>query len=242
MNTPVVGKLPTGGPEPVLKKSPANRKWSFSFRYWRQLEHFGLGASKSSWFVSLLVRLQELSEKSIDSFLSSRVEKDSWRYHEINWSQTNIPLKISDLDWLDSKYLDNQDEFPIFQFQVSKSLGRVVGFWDESYTFNIILLDPCHNIQPAKSHNYRVDRTSILGCDYSSLLYEINSIMNSNLCVATCGFKGRLIAVPSLMPPANVILHYIGDEDKKRIDAALAGLGDKSDYTDLLLLAATGIS
>lgn len=150
--------------KPVLEHTPLNnrpvlvdvgeKKWTFSFQYWKQIEFFGLDKSNPSWFVSLIEKLKDLSGKDVKNFVSTGEQRDAWRYHNINWNQTNIPIQREDLDWLDKDYRENEAEYPIVQFQVSQALGRVVGFWDENSVFNILLLDPLHNIQPSKRYNY----------------------------------------------------------------------------------------
>ncbi|MDH3997498.1 MAG: hypothetical protein OET90_01545, partial [Desulfuromonadales bacterium] len=172
-------KLPE---QPLLPKQSAlgkPKKWCFSFRYWRQIDYFGLSRSEGKWFSSFLERLKLLGEEEIDKFIADRAKSASWRYHKINWEQENIPVKIEDLDWLPDYCKSNQDEFPLLQFQVSQSLGRVIGFWDRDRTFCIVLLDPYHNIQPTKATAYRVDPCSPLRCDYSSLLLALDQIIET---------------------------------------------------------------
>ncbi|WP_157667053.1 hypothetical protein [Vibrio alginolyticus] len=99
------------------------KKWTFSFQYWKQIEFFGLDKSNPSWFVSLIEKLKDLSGKDVKNFVSTGEQRDAWRYHNINWNQTNIPIQREDLDWLDKDYRENEAEYPIVQFQVSQALG-----------------------------------------------------------------------------------------------------------------------
>ncbi|MCG3671902.1 hypothetical protein [Aliarcobacter butzleri] len=156
------------------KSSDEDIKWIFSFRYWDQIDYFGLDKSKSKWFVSLFERLKELSKFKRSDIMENYAIQNSLRYHSINWKQKNIPIQREDINWVDKDYLDNQEEYEFFQFQISKSLGRIVGFWDENLVFNIVLFDPLHNIQPSKSYSYKVDKCSKLNCEYSDLLHKIN--------------------------------------------------------------------
>jgi hypothetical protein len=73
----------------------------------------------------------------------------------------NIPIPKEQIDWL-GDYAS--DEYEFVQFHVSKALGRVVGFFDEEQTFQIVLFDPFHNIQPAGDFDYRVRATAIGDC------------------------------------------------------------------------------
>lgn len=167
---------------PLLDKIPSQpRKWTFSFQYWRQIEYFGLDRTKTKWFASLLEKLQVLSNEEIDKFLRSSRTLDVWRYHSINWGHKNIPVRLHDLDWLPPHVVNNPEEFPLVQFQVSKALGRVVGFWDINDVFSIVLLDSWHNIQPSKDHNYKVDPCNPLSCEYTTLLCHLDEVLE-NVC------------------------------------------------------------
>ncbi|MES9964560.1 MAG: hypothetical protein ABW116_13580 [Candidatus Sedimenticola sp. 20ELBAFRAG] len=232
---PVLEYIPVKSKEPVLLSKPADKCWCFSFRFWKQREYFGLDSSKPSWFVSLLDRLKELSGKRIDSFLSDLSAHSAWRYHKIDWNQKNIPVQRKDLGWVDAAYRDNEDDYPLLQFQISQALGRVVGFWDENSVFNIVLLDPLHNIQPAKDYGYRVDSCGPLSCDYSNLLSQIDALKGKSLCTEACGYKKQLQNIPTNMNGSNVVMHFLSDDEKVEVDSVI---NDESTYKDLLLLAA----
>ena len=212
---------PNPGEEPDDKQPVAHGVgpvyWTFSFRFWRQLDYFGVGNSEAKWFVSLLEKLKDLSGREKDRFLRDPKLKEDWRYHTINWGQRNIPIQRADLDWIDENYRDNSDEFPLVQFQVSQALGRIVGFWDEKDIFNIVLLDPLHNIQPSKDYDYKLDPTNPLRCQYSSLLYKIHQIQHGAECEnPRCTYKAKLETIETTNPYQNVLIHYIDDEDLGR--------------------------
>jgi len=232
-NFPVLDGQPQTHKDPVLLSKPGDRRWSFSFRFWEQIRYFGLDKSQPKWFVSLLDKLKELSNIQIDKFLADGTERDAWRYHPINWNQKNIPIQSKDLEWVDPVYKDNLDDYPLLQFQISQALGRVVGFWDENNIFNIVLLDPLHNIQPSESHNYRVDTCDPLSCEYTSLLSEINSLKRLDLCKNDCGHSEKLEQIPTNNVSSNVLMHFLSDEQKEELDSVIT---DKSTYTDVLML------
>lgn len=146
------------------------QKITFSFRFFQQQKpYFGLSGQQNTWFVSLLNRLQDVSNKEIDFLLDKR-ETDCYRFHEINWKQKGIKIKRSDFYWVDKKYLDNEKEYEFFQFEISTGVGRVIGFFDESSTcFNIVALDPRHNLQPSKIHNWQTQKTYILDSEIEKL-------------------------------------------------------------------------
>lgn len=205
---PVLGHTPTSN-KPVLD-AVGEKKWTFSFQYWKQIEFFGLDKSNPTWFVSLIEKLKDLSDKEIKSFVSSGSERDAWRYHNIDWNQKNIPIQRNDLEWLDKDYRENEAEYPIIQFQISQALGRVVGFWDENSVFNILLLDPLHNIQPSKSHGYKVDSCNPLSCNYSSLLSSIDTLKSGTYCNSpSCGYQQELEKFPIDKVYTNVVMHFV---------------------------------
>jgi hypothetical protein len=157
---------------PQIKDRPAKKRWTFSFAYWKQIDCFGLKCEKvnEKWFASLLERLSEVSKLNIDDVFNDH--SDSIRFHSINWAQKNIPIQKNDLTWLPSDYLKSE-EIEFYQFQISISSGRVVGFFDLDYVFHVVLLDPMHNSQPAKFNNYKVDKTEILETTYTDLLNRL---------------------------------------------------------------------
>jgi hypothetical protein len=147
---------------PKAKSKAENRHWTFSFRYWSQIDNFGLDVPKvdAKWFASLLLRLKDLSSKTIEGFMANSVERDAWRYHKINWNQPNIPITKQDFEKLVPATVITEDT-DICQFTISMANGRVVGFFDHQDIFQIVLLDPLHNIQPSKLYDYAVDPTKV---------------------------------------------------------------------------------
>jgi len=121
----------------------------------------------------------EISTKEYDTLMSNPREKGAWRLHEINWDAKNIPYKRNDLNWISSNYLHNTDEFPFFQFQITKAHGRVIGFWDETGVFNIVLLDPLHNMQPSAYTDYKLRDTSLARSDYAAAIASVEAAISS---------------------------------------------------------------
>ena len=95
--------------------------------------------------------------------------------HNIDWKARNIPFKREDIDWLD-EYFDNPAEFPLFQISVSKALGRLVGFLDEDNIYQVVLLDPLHNAQPSSYNGYKVQLSSPLGCQITSIRHKASAL------------------------------------------------------------------
>jgi len=163
----------------TLARAPTREedRWSFGFRFFREIENFGLDSGKvdKKWTLSVIYRLGELSALKVAEVMESPTYRDSTlRIHDIDWSAKNIPIKRSDLNWLSAEYLNNPEEFPIFQFAVSRAEGRLIGFLDEDNVFQVVLLDPLHNAQPAKINDYKVRMCKPLGCEITSVKYEAN--------------------------------------------------------------------
>lgn len=165
-----------------LRRSPTDgAKWTFSFRFFREIEFFALNGEKvdHAWFLSVLDRLRSLGELEIDSVLRDYSVANSYRFHPINWAAKNIPVNKSDLDWISQDYRDNDDEFPLMQFMISTGKGRIIGFFDENNVFQLVLLDPLHNMQPSKAFGYAVDPSSPLGCEFTRFHNSVSAVAKS---------------------------------------------------------------
>lgn len=193
------------------KKSRSDKYWSFSFKYFREIDYFGIGNKDISWFSSLLERLRDVSNLELERFTSDRSLQDAYRYHPINWSQKKIPIQRSEFYWLPKDILENDEEFPFYQFQISTAVGRVVGFWYEDI-FYIIVLDPMHNIQPSKHYNYFVYSTKTVESDCSSLLADID-YLKKHICEnEECKLKNELCKVPTKRYSENFYSFSLDDE------------------------------
>lgn len=213
-------KTPKTGVDSIPK--PSN--WVFSFQYFNQTRYFGLERTDPSWFVSLLERLRDLCKEDRERFFRDIHQKDSNRYHEIDWNAKNIPISRRDLDWLPRDIIENETEFPFWQFHISRALGRVVGFWTDYDTiFNIVLLDPFHNIQPSKHpHNYKVTDCDSLHCHYSSLLLDIEGLCRHDCKASDCDVIQSLRQLPyQKHNGANFLYCSLDDEYIKELNELL---------------------
>jgi hypothetical protein len=159
--------------EPELEK-PVN--FCFSFKFWRQIRYFGFDKSDVHWFVSLLQKLNELGKQTIDSYRTDLRKRDVERFHKIDWNARNVPINKADLNWVDERYLNYSELYPFYQLQISTALGRIVGFFDERQVFNIVLIDPLHNIQPCKQFDYRVRDCSPEKGDYEIIFDKLQKV------------------------------------------------------------------
>ncbi len=159
----------------LAKRKPReDQRWSFGFRFFREIKNFGMDSERveKRWLVSVMERLGEMSKLTLTSVLENPSAGDgsgTLRMHNINWKQRNIPIARADLHWIDPAYLDNDDEYPLFQLAVSTGKGRLVGFLDEDSVYQIVLLDPLHNAQPSKHNDYKVRLSRPLGCEMTAM-------------------------------------------------------------------------
>ena len=155
---------PKYGNKSLVTKEQENelkrRKITFSFSYFKQIPNFQIGECSKGWHIGLLERLGALGTMTPQEVLEENRGSIALRCHPIDWSAKNIPIQRKDLDWLPKEILDNETDFPIMQFSITKSTGRIVGYFDrDSSIFHIVLLDPEHNIQPAKKTNYQIEES-----------------------------------------------------------------------------------
>lgn len=235
MPKPVILIQPTNNQKPVTAKT-LQKKWNFSFKFWKQIDYFGLDQSRPSWFVSLLERLQAISNESIDEFVSDPSKRSTYRFHAIDWNKRNIPVQREDLYWIHADYLKNEEEFPLVQFQISKALGRIVGFFDEERTFNIVLLDPLHNIQPTKAYEYKVDPCHPLSCEISLLRYNLEKLSKGNDCqTPSCSLASGIKNINKTSYSTNILILNVNDIDITDCEAIFQ-YGQYSSYAEILQL------
>jgi hypothetical protein len=159
------------------EKDMKKEKLVFSFLHFKQIDHFGIGNCSSKWHTSLLERLSVLGTMTKQEVLEDNRGSTSLRCHPIDWSKKNVPIERKDLTWLPDEILGNDSEFPIMQFSITTGTGRIIGYFDKEPTvFYIVLLDPEHNIQPARKHNYQIQPTTRGVSQYDDLLMKIEDV------------------------------------------------------------------
>lgn len=181
----------TGNLESASPLQP--QKIVFSFAYFRQIEYFGLGGCSTSWFTSIFdrfVTLSALTQKELQQ------QRDSYRYHPINWKQKNIPIQRHDLFWVPNGIIENEEEIDFFQLSVSKGNGRFIGYWGDvdtaPSTFFIVLFDPEHNIQPSQKHNYQIRPTTVSKTQYDALKERVDRALKDKTCTQVCKLRNIL--------------------------------------------------
>ena len=148
-------------------KNRSDKKWNFSFQYWEQREYFGLKSVSREWFVDLLEILRDLSSKLIDDVRLDSAAKQAHRFHVINWENCSISKEVF-YRYVPTEY--QTEDTDIIQFQIQKSKGRVIGFFDFESVFQIVLLDPEHNMQLTRYDNYTTIKTENLANSYDGLM------------------------------------------------------------------------
>ena len=204
---------PKYGNKSLVTKEQENelkrKKISFSFLHFKQIPYFQIGASSKAWHIGLIERLSTLSAMTPQEILEDNRGSIALRCHPIDWDAKNIPIQRKDLDWLPTEILENESDFPIMQISITKSTGRIVGYFDrDSSIFHIVLLDPEHNIQPAKKTNYQIQPTTKGLSQYDELLNKLERIKSI---VSDCADKGcKLHSHISVIEELHDNIVYIG--------------------------------
>ncbi len=166
----------------------------------------------AKWFVSLLDRLKDLSEMYMGDVAANPVLRDRLRMHPVEWGNRHVTIRLSELTWLERKYLNN-DEYEFIQFHVGRALGRVMGFFDENQIFNIVLLDPQHNIHLSAYNDHELRPCSTMDSEYTELMAKVHAIHSGLQCVEN-GCRAKLAAAQTCVSPySRVILIPLRDED-----------------------------
>lgn len=232
---PVIGAVPNAAPRPNTGSVPPRKKWRFSMRFWRQSKYFGVSECSNAWFIGLFERLTELSKIELEDFLSDKNSQAAFRFHAIDWKAKSIPISKSDIDGL-AEY--DTPEYEFVQFHISKAMGRVVGFFDEENTFQIVLCDPMHNIQPSKIFNYRVRATHVAECELTrmALRYQNTIHQRSDLTQAQKDEILAAIRAHNLTSFGAAILVTISEQQLASAYELIAS-GAVNDLGDLMQLA-----
>jgi len=211
---------------PITSKRVSDPNFSFSFKYYKQIPNFEIGQVPNNWFVSLIDRLNELCKKEWASFEKDYIEKSAFRYHAIDWGSKNIPIQRKDLDWIDKHYLENDEDYPMFQFHVSKALGRVVGFWDGYHVFQIVLLDPEHNIQPSNYNDYKIRDTYFMNTVYGSLLADLVTLKKKIPTGHDCSICSAVYSLPTKSNDTNLLNICLEDDYINKLKESNISLTD----------------
>lgn len=154
---------------------------SFSFRYFKQIDNFGITGKDDVWMSGLLDQLKLLSEKNADELLSDVSLKDYLRMHTLDLSEGKSALSLDDFASIPERYRPTAIDCPIIQFQISKANGRVIGFFNQNHSvFFIVFLDPNHNAQLSKYNDYKVREIKPCDSEFDDLKAKIAKCVGLN--------------------------------------------------------------
>lgn len=122
-------------------------KLTISFEYWRQVEYFAFDPSPQAWLVDLLTRIGVVSQFTREQWNGEAKDRPPWRYHRVTL-EGSCPIRRLDLNWLPKTVVNDEEQFPFYQFSLGTGDGRVLGYWETNDRFAVILLDPHHNLYP----------------------------------------------------------------------------------------------
>ena len=80
---------------------------SFSFRYFKQIDNFGITGKDDVWMSGLLDQLRLLSGKNADELLSDVTLKDYLRMHTLDLSEGKSALSLDDFEGSGDRYLNH---------------------------------------------------------------------------------------------------------------------------------------
>ncbi len=131
------GSVPPRGDRISTPPPPAGYI-SFSYRFLAITGKFNTSECEIRWFDALHERLRALSSLRPQEILSNR--SDSLRAHPIDFARTSGPSGFTHLN-------TQLREHRPYQFQLSKSTGRVHGFFID-LVFHVVWFDPHHRLYP----------------------------------------------------------------------------------------------
>lgn len=112
--------------------------------------------------MTLLESLRALSSEKLEEIFKDSGKMKMNRIHSINWDSSTIN-KRDFFSYIPEEY--RNEETDVIQFQIETSKGRVIGFFDSDHTFQVVLLDPAHNMQLSKYNEYTTVKTDeLLNC------------------------------------------------------------------------------
>lgn len=199
---------------------PPEQRWSFSFRFFVQLNpYFGLSETDPAWFASLLERLGGLSNEAVHQLWSKKHEDNGLRFHEIDWMKKNVPIQPSDLTWIPADFRDNPEDYPFMQLMISTDRGRVVGFFDNEWVFNVVLLDRLHNLQPAGGkYGHRLRPTTKVASHHTALLSRMKDLQKLGCEHDGCPFPAAVKDATDGVLSKNLLFLQLDDDELKMLD------------------------
>lgn len=149
-----------------LIREREKEKIIFSFNFLdKNHEVINCSEAPTSWFVSLLEQLKQISKINRNEFIRQRQHYD---LHGINWGDVDYCFNIPD------NFMEQIGEDSCLQFRLSTSKGRIQGFMIGN-RFYIVWLDPYHNLYPDQRFGGRKKHDIPLNC-YEELLLKYKEL------------------------------------------------------------------
>ena len=204
---PFSGKKGPGLPAPQVS---SKKKMSFGFQFWRQVDLFGIGTTDPQWTTSLLTRLGQLSQNYVEDIFENHTMRMTLHIHEINWGSRGTPMTREQFFELLPGQSRTEDVEPL-QIMISLGLGRIHGFLDGQQVFQIVLLDPNHNLQPSKRVDYQLRKTERADTHLDDLKSKQVHLLSTlkNYCEHPCDIRERLADLASMK--TNAKFFFIDD-------------------------------
>ena len=153
---------------PFNGNAVTEKSFSFSFACFdRTHELFNLGDNTAEgvvsgkWFIDLFDCFKSVNNKSIPELKVSIHD-----LHPVKWSTANATIP------------DNSEQCEYWQFRISKSKGRVIGFLIDG-VFYVVWLDPHHNLTDSEGYG-RINKYKAALSTYETQ-EEIIKMQNSKI-------------------------------------------------------------
>jgi len=124
-----------------VKIDNKNHPINFSFKYLTEDDIFHINRDEGSYFQHIIHRLQCLCTKTFMELMADR--SPALRFHQIDWDDPRVSRDGFGLP------IENDLYDEAYQFSTSSNeYGRIVGFFTDQLTFNIVWFDKEHNLYP----------------------------------------------------------------------------------------------
>jgi len=119
------------------KRKPIN----FTFKYFTEDKDFHINHTDLKYLQTVIRRLQEVCRLTFTELVTNNSR--AWRFHPVDWKDKRVSRDgfniVGETDLYDEAY----------QFSVSgNEHGRIVGFFTDGRTFNVVWFDKDHKLYP----------------------------------------------------------------------------------------------
>ena len=202
-------------------------KLTVSFEYWRQVEYFAFDPSPQAWLVDLLERVRVVSQFTREQWNGEAKNRPPWRYHRVTLEGA-CPIRRHELNWLPKTVVEDEEQFPFYQFSLGTGDGRVLGYWETNDRFSVVLLDPHHNLYPDES--FGGVRECVASPGQTGLVHlALDYVRETRMCMHDTCEVHRELATIAVRKRVDGALHFaegfsvgLDTTDKRRVEELLA--------------------